>query len=88
MKTPLLIVLTVIVLGTGSVLAIMNNSCKSSHHAWCAPISDIRHHAKIGHARRVARWLATGSPVASQYTVVCITQDNELIGILRAERVV
>ena len=32
MKTPLLIVLTVVVLGVGSTLAIMNNSCKSSHH--------------------------------------------------------
>jgi hypothetical protein len=48
MKTPLLIVLTVIVLGTGSVLAIMNNACKSSHHAWRAPNSEIRYHAKIG----------------------------------------
>jgi hypothetical protein len=50
MKTPLLIVVTVIVLGTGSALAVMNSSCKSSQHAWCAPISDIRHHAKIGHS--------------------------------------
>ena len=50
MKTPLLIVLTVVVLGTGSALAVMNNACKSSHHAWCAPISDIRHHAKVGHS--------------------------------------
>jgi hypothetical protein len=48
MKTPFLIVLAVVVLGTGSALAIMNNVCESGHHAWCAPISDIRHHAKIG----------------------------------------
>ena len=48
MKTPLLIVLAVVVLGVGSTLAIMNNSCKSSHHAWCAPTSDIRHHTKTG----------------------------------------
>ena len=52
MKTPLLIVLAVVVLGVGSTLAIMNNSCKSTHHAWCAPTSDIRHHAK--HPRRDA----------------------------------
>jgi hypothetical protein len=39
MKTPLLIVLAVVVLGTGSALAIMNNACKSSHYAWCAPDS-------------------------------------------------
>jgi hypothetical protein len=50
MKTPLLIVLTAVVVGVGSTLAIMNNSCKSSHHPWCAPISDIRHHAKTGHS--------------------------------------
>jgi hypothetical protein len=48
MKTPLLIVLAVVVLGTGSALAVMNNACKRSHHAWCSPISDIRHHAKTG----------------------------------------
>jgi hypothetical protein len=50
MKTPLLIVLTVVVLGTGSALAVMNNACKSSHHTWCSPISDIRHHTKTGHS--------------------------------------
>jgi len=48
MKTPVLIVLTVIALGTGGVLAIMNNACKSNHHAWCAPNSEIRHHTKVG----------------------------------------
>jgi hypothetical protein len=32
MTTPLLIVLTAIVLFTGSALAIMNHACKSSHH--------------------------------------------------------
>ena len=36
--------------GAGSALAIMNNACKSSHHAWCAPISDIGHHMRIGHS--------------------------------------
>ncbi len=46
MKTTLLIVLTAVVVGVGSTLAIMNNSCKSSHHGWCAPTSDIRHHTK------------------------------------------
>jgi len=51
MKTPLfLIVLTVFVLAAGSTLAVMNNACKSSHHAWCAPISSIRHHAKTGNS--------------------------------------
>ena len=51
MKSPLLIVLTaVVLLGTGSTLAMLNNACKSGHHAWCAPTSDVRHVAKIGPA--------------------------------------
>jgi len=48
MRTPVLIVLTVVVLGAASTLAIMNNVCKSNHHAWCA--SDIGHHARTGHS--------------------------------------
>ena len=50
MKIPLVIALTTVVLVAGSALAIMNNACKSSYHAWCAPISDIRHHARTGHS--------------------------------------
>jgi hypothetical protein len=50
MKTPLLIVLGAIVLMAGSGLAIMNNACKSNHHARYAQMSDIRHHVKTGHS--------------------------------------
>ena len=50
MKSLLLIVLTAVVLVAGSALAIMNNACKSGHHAWSAPMSSIRHHGKIGSA--------------------------------------
>lgn len=51
MKIPLLIVLTaVVLLGTGSVLAIMNNACKTNHHSWCAPSSEFRHEAIAGHS--------------------------------------
>ena len=52
MKTPLLIVLTavVVVAVAGSALAIMNNACKSGEHRWCAPTSDIRHHVRTGHS--------------------------------------
>ena len=32
--SPLSIVLAVVVLGTGSALAVMNNACRNSHHAW------------------------------------------------------
>ena len=47
MKTPLLIALVAVVLGVGSTLVIMNNACKSSDHAWCAP---AWHHTKTGHS--------------------------------------
>ena len=46
MKIILLIVFTAVVLVTGSSLAMMNNACKNSHHSWCAPSADLRHHAK------------------------------------------
>lgn len=51
MKRQLLIVLTAVVLvGTGSALAIMNNACKTGHHSWCAPSSEFRHEAIVGHS--------------------------------------
>ena len=50
MKARLLIVMSVVVLVAGSGLAIMNNACKSSHHGWCAPVSDVRHHVKTRHS--------------------------------------
>jgi hypothetical protein len=48
MRTTLVIALTAIVLIVGSTLAIMNNACKSSSHAWCAPTSTERHQIHIG----------------------------------------
>jgi len=51
MKTPLLMIaVAVLVLVAGGTLATMNNACKRSQHAWCAPTSSIRHHAQIGHS--------------------------------------
>src|SRR6516164_6600230 len=44
MKSPLVIVLVAVVLVTVSTLAVMNNACKSSQHAWCAPMSSVRQH--------------------------------------------
>ena len=55
MKTPLLIALVAVVFGVGSTLAIMNNACKSSHHAWCAPVSSLRTIQGLGTARSTAR---------------------------------
>lgn len=49
MKISLLIVVltgAVVLFGTGSTLAIMNNACKTSAHAWCVPTSEFQHHAK------------------------------------------
>jgi hypothetical protein len=48
MKGPLVIVLGALVLVTVSTLAVMNKTCKSSQHAWCAP---MRHHIKFGRTR-------------------------------------
>jgi hypothetical protein len=50
MKAPLSIVLAAVVLVAGSSLAMMNSACKNSHHAWCAPMSDFRHHVKTRHS--------------------------------------
>jgi len=44
MKTASVIVLIAIVfLVAGST---MNSACKSGYHAWCAPMSSVRHHPK------------------------------------------
>jgi hypothetical protein len=46
MSSPLLVTLIVIVLVVGSTLSVMNKACKSGYHAWCAPMSSVRHHVK------------------------------------------
>jgi hypothetical protein len=47
MKTPLLIILTaVVVVGA---LAIMNSAYESGHHNWCAGMSGSQRHARTGH---------------------------------------
>jgi hypothetical protein len=46
MKSPLVIVLVAVVLVTVGALAVMNKACKSSQHAWCAPIATVGHHLK------------------------------------------
>ena len=47
MKTPIAIILTMLVLVVaGGALAAMNNACKSASHSWCAPHFDLRHHMK------------------------------------------
>jgi hypothetical protein len=51
MKIRLLIALTLVALGAGSALAVMNNACKSSHHSWCAPVSSIRHSSIRHHVK-------------------------------------
>ena len=51
MKGRLLIALVavVLVITGGTMMALMNNACKSSKHAWCAAVSDMRHHARTMH---------------------------------------
>jgi hypothetical protein len=48
MKAPVLIVITLLLLGTFTTLAMMNNACKTGQHSWCA--ADVGHHFKT--ARR------------------------------------
>jgi hypothetical protein len=43
-KSPLVFVLVAVVLVTVGTLAVMNKACK-----WCAPMSSVQHHIKIGH---------------------------------------
>jgi hypothetical protein len=44
------IMLTVVMSLAGSALALMNTACKSSHHAWCTPGSNIHHRAEVRHS--------------------------------------
>ena len=46
MNSPVTAVIIVIALVVGSTLSIMNKACKSGYHAWCAPMSTVRHHVK------------------------------------------
>jgi hypothetical protein len=46
MNSPILAAIIVVVLIVGSTLTVMNKACKSGYHAWCAPMSTVRHHVK------------------------------------------
>ena len=46
MNTPVIAVIIVVALIVGGTLSIMNKARKSGYHAWCAPISTVRHHNK------------------------------------------
>jgi len=46
MDTPVIAVVIVVALIVVSTLSILNKACKSGYHAWCAPISTLRHHSK------------------------------------------
>jgi hypothetical protein len=46
MKTSLLIVLALAMIGVGGALAAMKNACKGRYRTWCAPTSDVRHPAE------------------------------------------
>jgi len=46
MKTASVIAFIATVLIVGSTLSIMNRACKSGYHAWCVPMSTVRHHSK------------------------------------------
>ncbi len=44
MRALVIVLTTVVVVATGSALAMMNNACKSAQHSWCVPGSGFRHH--------------------------------------------
>jgi hypothetical protein len=46
MKTPLTILIAVVLVVVGT-LAIMNNACKSGAHGWCAPMSAAHNDIKL-----------------------------------------
>jgi hypothetical protein len=46
MNSPVTAVIILIALVVSSTLSIMNKACKSGYHAWCAPMSTVRHHMK------------------------------------------
>jgi hypothetical protein len=48
MKRLLVILPVAVVLVAVGTLAVMNNVCKSGQHAWCAPMSTVRHDIKTG----------------------------------------
>jgi hypothetical protein len=48
MKAVFIVLTTVVVVATGSALAVMNNACKSGQHPWCAPGSGFHRHATGG----------------------------------------
>jgi len=48
MKTPLVIAFVAVVFVALGTLAVMNKACKSSQHAWCAPMSGLQHPIKTG----------------------------------------
>jgi hypothetical protein len=46
MKTPLLVLLIVIVLIVGGAVSTVKKACKSGYHSWCVPVFTVRHHTK------------------------------------------
>jgi hypothetical protein len=46
MNSRLLAVLIVIALIVGGAVSVVKKACKSGYHAWCVPVSTVRHQAK------------------------------------------
>jgi len=47
MKSPLVIVFAGLLVVAASMLAVMNNACKSSQHEWCVPSTTWHHRAQL-----------------------------------------
>jgi hypothetical protein len=72
MKSPLVIVLVAVVLVAVSTLAVMNQACKSSQHAWCAPMSPVIGRTVTVEVQRRSR-VAKEEPPAKDVTPVVST---------------
>src|SRR6516162_6951818 len=70
MNTPLISVIIVIALIVGSTLSVMNKACKSGHHAWCAPMSTVRHHIKTAAGLIAIADQSHGPPCWPRYAVL------------------
>ena len=52
-------------------LAVMNNACKSSQHAWCTPMTSLRHHITL--AERQKMWRGRARPPGPHRHLSCGT---------------
>jgi hypothetical protein len=93
MKTPILVVLIMIMLIIGGTLSAMNKACKSGYHSWCAETSTmLRHHTRTRPSRNKTKTqnaragLASAIAPAAFAIFAAILRASSLLSNLAAER--